>query len=126
MIPPSPIHTLRGMTAEAVVGDLPSTGLAFLYKHSFRCGISLTAREEVEIFAADRPDIPVYQLDVIAQRPVSQGLAALLRVPHASPQLILLRDRAPIWTATHSRITSAAMTAAVSREPEESPDRRAS
>jgi bacillithiol system protein YtxJ len=126
MIPPSPIHLLSGVTAEAVLGALPPSGLAFLYKHSFRCGISLTAREEVEAFTADRPDIPVYQLDVVAQRPVSQGLAALLRIPHASPQVILLRDQAPIWTATHSRITAAAMAAAVSGEPEASPDRRAS
>ena len=120
------LRPLTGDTTEAVLAELPPLGLAFLYKHSYRCGISLTAREEVEAFAISRPDVPIYQLDVLAQRPLSQALAALLHVPHASPQVILLRDRVAVWSASHSRITVPALTAALADRPGGSTDRRAS
>lgn len=126
MSPPLSFRLLSGATAEAGLAALPLTGLAILYKHSSRCGISLTAREEVEQFAAARPDVPIFQLDVGTQRPLSQALAALLNIPHASPQVVLLRDQRPIWTASHFRITAAALAAAVSGDPGESTGRRAS
>lgn len=126
MSPPDLIRPLTGATTEAVMAELPSTGLVLLYKHSFRCGTSLVAREEMEAFAAARPDVPVFQLDVLAQRSVSQALATLLRVRHASPQAILLRNHQPVWSATHSRITASALNAAVAGDPEESTGRRAS
>lgn len=126
MSPPVSFRLLTGATAEAGLAALPPTGLAILYKHSSRCGISLMAREEVELFAAARPDVPIFQLDVAAQRPLSQALAALLGVPHASPQVVLLRDQRSIWSASHFRITAAALRAAASGDPGESTGRRAS
>lgn len=126
MSSPVSIRPLTGATTQAVMAELPSMGPVFLYKHSFRCGTSLLAREEVEAFAAARPDVPVFQLDVLAQRSVSQALATLLDVRHASPQAILLRNHQPVWSATHSRITASALNAAVAGDPEESTGRRAS
>ncbi|MEO8633982.1 MAG: monothiol bacilliredoxin BrxC family protein [Gemmatimonadales bacterium] len=126
MNPPVLIRKLTGATAEAALLHVPQTGFAILYKHSFRCGISLTSREELEIFAVARPDVPIFELDVVAQRSISQALATLLSVRHASPQVILLRDRLPIWSATHHRITASALTAAVADEPDESTGRRGS
>ncbi len=123
--PPS-MRAVAGLGAEEILAALPAAGPALLYKHSFRCGISLTAREELEEFALARPDVPILQLDVMAQRPASQTLATLLRIPHASPQVILFRDRVPVWSATHSRITTAALLAAVGTDPGESTGRRAS
>ena len=115
---PVSIHLLTGATVEAVLAELPTTGLALLYKHSHRCGISLLAREELEAFGVNRPDVPIFQLDVLAQRQLSRTLSTLLGLPHASPQAILLRDRLPVWSATHSRITALALTAAAADNPE--------
>ena len=126
MSPSHSIRSLTGATAEAALAGLPPTGLVYLYKHSFRCGTSLIAREEVEAFAAARPDVPVFQLDVVAQRALSQALTTLLKVRHASPQVILLRNHQPVWSATHSRITAPALIAALADDPEESSGRRAS
>ena len=120
------LHHLNGATTEAVLAELPPLGLAVLYKHSYRCGISLTARDAVQAFAMSRPDVPIYQVDVLAQRPLSQTLAALLHVPHASPQVILLRDRVAVWSASHSRITVTALAAALADQPGGSTDHCAS
>lgn len=78
--------------------------MALLYKHSPRCGVSLVAAEEVESFARQEPGLPVYQLDVVRQRQLSQDLARTLRIDHASPQVILLRGGAPVWHTSHQRI----------------------
>ncbi len=91
-------------TATAWLKSLPEGELVLLYKHSPRCGVSLVAAEEVESFAREQPGLPVFQLDVVRQRPLSQELARLLRIDHASPQVILIRGGEPVWHTSHQRI----------------------
>ncbi len=97
-------------TATAWLETLPEGEFALLYKHSTRCGVSLISREEVETFAAQQPDLPVYQLDVVRQRHLSQDLARVLRVGHASPQVILLHGGHPVWHTSHQRIRASSLT----------------
>ena len=88
---------------------LPVSALTLLYKHSPRCGISFDAVDEVHAFAATHPDLPVWQLDVVRQRSLSQDFSRVLGIPHASPQVILLRGAQPVWHTSHQRITSATL-----------------
>ncbi len=55
------------------------------------------------------PDVPVYWVDVKAERPLSRELADRLGVTHESPQAILLRQGAPVWHASHSDVTARAI-----------------
>jgi bacillithiol system protein YtxJ len=102
-------------SAQAWLEALPADGLAFLFKHSPVCGTSALAHEEVERFEAANPGTRVYLVDVLGQRPLSQDLAAVLGVGHASPQLILLRGARPLWNMSHWRIRQDAMEAEVAK-----------
>jgi bacillithiol system protein YtxJ len=75
--------------------------LAIVYKHSTRCPISVLAADEVARFEEEHPDVPVYVVDVVADRPVSRHVAAALEVTHHSPQVIVVAQGRPAWHASH-------------------------
>lgn len=84
-----------------------------LFKHSYRCGISDRAHQQVEAYLADDPAVPVSLLDVVAQRPLARGVAETIGVEHQSPQVILLRDGKPVWHASQFDVTKEALREAV-------------
>jgi bacillithiol system protein YtxJ len=100
-------------SAQGWLDALPADGLVFLFKHSFKCGTSALAHEEVERYEAANPGTPVYLVDVIGQRPLSQDFAAALGIAHASPQIILLRGARPLWNTSHWKIRQDVMEAEV-------------
>jgi bacillithiol system protein YtxJ len=102
-------------SAQAWLEGLPADGLVFLFKHSPTCGTSALAHEEVERYQAADPATPVYRVDVIGQRPLSQDFAAVLGIGHASPQIILLRGARPLWNTSHWRIRQEVMEAEVAK-----------
>ena len=102
-------------SAQAWLDALLANELVFLFKHSFVCGTSALAHEEVERYVAANPGTPVYLVDVIGQRPLSQEFAAALGVGHASPQAILLRGARPLWNTSHWRIREDVMEAEVAK-----------
>ena len=101
--------SLETPSAANWLAALPVSGLSLLYKHSPRCGVSFDAVDEVHAFAAAHPELPVWQLDVVRQRPLSQELSRELGISHASPQVILLRGAHPVWHTSHQRITRTAL-----------------
>lgn len=76
-----------------------------LFKHSTRCPISARAYRELERFAPDCP-IPIVVVWVIEDRPLSDRLAEVLEVPHASPQAIYVKNGSVVWADSHHRITA--------------------
>ncbi len=97
-------NTIVHLLDKGGVDGLLKEDLALLYKHSPACGISSLAQEEVHLFSRTHPEVPVYQLDVIAERPLSLALADRLQVPHKSPQVILLRKGEAIWHTSHFKV----------------------
>jgi monothiol bacilliredoxin len=91
-----------------------------LYKHSPICGTSRRAEREVAEFAALHADVPVYRLDVVAERPLARTLAAVLGVTHESPQAILLKGRSVVWHGSHGEVTADEL-GRVSREASPAP-----
>jgi bacillithiol system protein YtxJ len=104
-----PIIPIPCATSDDCAERLAAAGRVLLYKHSFACGLSAMARDEVEAFAADRPEVPIWLVDVLGQRPLSQALERLLGVRHESPQAISVTDGRPTWDASHRRVTRAAL-----------------
>jgi bacillithiol system protein YtxJ len=85
-----------------------------IFKHSTRCGVSAEALEVLTATMADLGgDIEVWVITVPAQREMSNQVAIRLGVRHESPQLIVLRDGAVAWHASHFRLTSSAIEAAL-------------
>jgi bacillithiol system protein YtxJ len=106
---------IRHVTTSALVEEAVTSRAAVVYKHSARCGSCLAALQEVQRFAADHAEIPVYQVDVLAERALSDAIAERLGVRHASPQVIVVRDGRAAWSATHWSVTAMALAEQVSR-----------
>ncbi len=93
-----------------------SSGRAvFLFKHSLVCPVAGTAWEQVQIFRKTSPENcpEVHWVEVRQARPVSNAIADLLGVTHESPQLILVKNRAALWSASHGSISVEAIGAAL-------------
>ncbi len=82
-----------------------------VFKHSATCPVSAVAHSAFEAFAADVP--PRYIVTVQSARDVSDFLARALDVRHETPQAILVDAGTAVWTASHGRIRTPALEAAV-------------
>lgn len=76
-----------------------------VFKHSTRCPISARAWSS---FQSDSellpPSLPLYYLDVISHRSLSQELANRLGVEHQSPQVLLIQTKICVFDRSHSAI----------------------
>jgi bacillithiol system protein YtxJ len=97
---------IRFLDSDAALDEALELPRAFLYKHSTRCGTSLRALMEVERFARSGTEIPVFAIDVVRHRSLSNEAAVRLGVRHQSPQAILIEEGTPVWHASHSSITA--------------------
>lgn len=82
---------------------------AVLYKHSPVCGSSLIAFSEMRRFAEAHPATPVYLIDVIEGRELSEAAAERLQITHESPQVILVEQGEAVWSASHKQVRAAAL-----------------
>jgi len=78
--------------------------VAVLYKHSPTCGLSSMALDEIAAFSVQHPDVPIYLVDVLAQRPLSNEIEATLGIRHESPQAFVFQDGAVAWHGSHRRV----------------------
>ncbi len=99
----NPIRVLRA--AEELEAALRAD-LAVLYKHSDRCGICFRSLREVQKFAEAHPDVPVFMIDVVADRELSSLAAERLGVVHQSPQAIVVRAGEALWDGSHVGVTA--------------------
>ena len=90
---------------EDLVEEMLDRPRALLYKHSPACWLSSRAARTVGRVGEEHPELPIYVVDVLGQRGLSRDLAARLDVPHASPQVILLRQGKAVWDASHLGVT---------------------
>ena len=74
---------------------------AVIYKHSPRCGTCIAAEREMSFFAEGHAAVPVYRVDVLARRELSDAIARRLQVRHESPQVILVAAGQAVWSAAH-------------------------
>jgi bacillithiol system protein YtxJ len=84
---------------------LTSNGPAVIYKHSTRCSISLMAFRKLKMEGGLGENYPHYIVDVIQDRPLSQHIAQVLQVQHESPQILLVKDGACIYNASHEEVS---------------------
>ena len=103
------MREMHELKTEADLTSALTSEIALVYKHSPYCGLSTMARHEVHFFSEGNPDVPIYVVDVIHQRPLSQRIAALLEIEHESPQVILLRRGRPMFDASHRGVSAYAI-----------------
>jgi bacillithiol system protein YtxJ len=77
----------------------------FIFKHSTRCSISAMALSRIERgWQAKLPDQPVYYLDLITYRSLSDQIARQFNVQHESPQLLMIKNGQCVYYASHNAI----------------------
>jgi bacillithiol system protein YtxJ len=77
-----------------------------LFKHSTRCGISAMAKNRLETkWDIDSTELPIYYLDLLQYRDISNTIASSFGIQHESPQLLLIRNGKCIYDASHSGVS---------------------
>ena len=111
------IQELRSLEdVEALIAASASHPVLLL-KHSYSCGTSAQALDELLAHVDERgaSDVRVAMVTVQTHRSVSNEIAARLGVRHETPQALLIRDGKVVWQASHFRVTADAIAAAISR-----------
>ncbi|MBK0377825.1 bacillithiol system redox-active protein YtxJ [Mucilaginibacter segetis] len=81
-------------------------GYSLIFKHSTRCSISMMAKRRFELDWENLPDdMPLYFLDLIKHREISNMAATIFDVYHESPQLLLIKDGECILDQSHGGIS---------------------
>lgn len=89
-------------TEQQLLDLLDKESLFAIFKHSTRCSISSMAKNRVE---RDWDlDFPIYYLDLIQYRSISNLIAAKSGIEHQSPQLIVFQNGLPVYDASHNAI----------------------
>lgn len=76
-----------------------------VFKHSTRCSISSMIKSRLEYsWDFEDEELPVYFLDLIKHRDVSDHISMISHVKHESPQLIVFKDGKEIYNSSHHMI----------------------
>jgi bacillithiol system protein YtxJ len=93
-----------------------------LFKHSYSCGVSAEALDELLAHLAERQgDAHYAMVTVQTHREVSNAITSKLGVRHETPQALLVRDGAVVWSASHFRVNAAELARALAGQ---TPERR--
>ena len=75
-----------------------------IFKHSTRCSISAVALQRLQ--KVSQPlDIDFYFLDLLAYRSLSNKIADVFKVPHESPQVLVIKDGECVYEESHMGIS---------------------
>ena len=89
-------------TEQQFLDLLNKESLFAVFKHSTRCSISSMAKNRLE--REWQLNFPIYYLDLIQHRSISNLISSKSGVEHQSPQLIVFQNGKPIYDASHSGI----------------------
>lgn len=82
-------------------------GVVVIFKHSTRCPVSSMALRMFERdWSEELNSIQPYFLDLIRYRELSNHIASELEVNHESPQMIVIKDRKTLYSASHNYISA--------------------
>lgn len=84
-----------------------------IFKHSTQCSRSEAAHDELQSFMLDHPEVPCGIVMVIEDRDLSDSIEGRFGILHESPQAIVLARGAPVWHASHLRVTARALEDAI-------------
>lgn len=91
-------RSIKPLSAEQLPTD------CFVFKHSTRCSVSAVAAAAVE---GHQWSLPLYWINVVEQRALSNWAAQRYGVEHESPQLLLIRSNRVERVLNHSQIRAA-------------------
>lgn len=82
-------------------------GISIIFKHNTTCPISKMTKTELEENASILPDeAPIYFLNLLRHRDISDEIASQFSVIHESPQVLLIKDGECVYDASLYDITA--------------------
>lgn len=87
-----------------------------LFKHSTRCSISSMALNRLESKWQNNTMVKPYFLDLLTYRDISNEIANVFQVEHASPQVLLIKNGACFYHNSHNGISYQAITEAITKQ----------
>jgi len=97
--------------------DQSQTRPLLLFKHSYTCGTSMEALEELVAHLNEgATDAHYAMVTVQTHRDVSNAVSTRLGVRHETPQALLIRDGRVVWSASHFRVTANAVQDAIKNQ----------
>ena len=101
------------LTNESQLTDLINDSLTVvLFKHSTRCSVSNMAWKMFQQ-EWNNADTPVYCLDLLNYRSLSNAIASQFQIEHESPHVLVIKNGACVYHATHQAIDAASVQAAL-------------
>ncbi|MEN2766076.1 bacillithiol system redox-active protein YtxJ [Ornithinibacillus xuwenensis] len=77
-----------------------------VFKHSTSCMISARAFKHVQTFQQGGEDkMDCFMVKVIESRRLSNEIARDTKIPHKSPQILLINNQQVVWNTSHWKIT---------------------
>lgn len=77
-----------------------------IYKHSTRCAVSLFAYNQlVKSWPFSSEELPVFMVDVLKSRTISNAIAMRYQVQHQSPQLLFIKNSECLGNASHHQVS---------------------
>jgi len=77
-----------------------------LFKHSVTCGISAAAKHRLESgYDLDPEQTPMYYLDLLTYRDISNEIAERFGILHQSPQIIILKNGKAVSDSSHHAVS---------------------
>ena len=102
----TPLTELEQLADIDKLSNKPRVNGVLIFKHSTRCSVSYFAYKKLQaewIFSQE--ELPLYYLDLLAYRKISDQIAVNYGVKHESPQLLLIKNGHCIGNASHSDVS---------------------
>lgn len=87
-----------------------------IFKHSTRCSISSMVLGRLESKWENNHEIKPFFLDLLSYRSVSNEIAELFGVDHASPQVLLIQNGQCFYHNSHNGISYQAIIEAITKQ----------
>lgn len=100
-----PLESLESLDEVIQQSSDNSLQAIIIFKHSTRCSISAMAKSRFEREWSDSSQIPVYYLDLLKHRDISDAIAEKLSVKHESPQALVIKNGKSVYYASHTSIS---------------------
>lgn len=97
---------LQNLSQLIDIDTLSAEKPVIIFKHSTRCSISSMAinRFEKAYALENKEALPVFYLDLLQYRPISNEIATRYGVEHQSPQTLLIKNGVCVHHASHTEI----------------------
>ncbi|ASU32748.1 bacillithiol system redox-active protein YtxJ [Mucilaginibacter xinganensis] len=93
-------------SAEQINAIKKQEGYSLIFKHSTRCSISMMVKKRFELDWDQLPaNLPLFFLDLIKYRDLSNQVAADFSVHHESPQLLMIKDGECVLDLSHGEVS---------------------